>query len=265
MNALKECLYKLNQNVNNDIILTRSLFLRSLAFIYLFAFLSIYFQIQGLFGDEGILPAKNLLHVITEKNKGNVSFLGLPTLLWFSDYIGGFVSLLPFMSYFSNIENTMFVLCLIGIAVATSIVVNMRIMYNMYGYFIMWIIYLNFYIIGQSFFSYQWDLLLCETGFLAFLFAPTHKDNLIKITIVDDIIYNLLKFLEFRFVFAFGVIAFTSTDHYWQNFSVLSAFFQSQPIPNLQSYLAHNFINEHFKRMIVAFLLFIEVSYYLTK
>jgi len=260
MNSLKECLYKLNQNINNDIVLTRSVFLRFLALIYLFAFLSLYFQIQGLFGDEGLLQAKNLLQFFSQKHKENASFFSLPTLLWFSDYIGGLIKFLPFMSHFSNVENTLFILCLIGIFTSTSIFLNYKLMYNMYGFFILWITYLNFYVIGQSFFSYQWDLLLIETGFLAFLFAPTKKDNLIKITIIDDIIFHLLKFLLFRFVFAFGVVAFTSTDSYWQNFSFLSVFFQSQPLPNFQSWLLHNIISDGFKRMFVAFVLFIEVG-----
>ena len=261
MKSLKDCLYKLNQNTNNEIILTRSIFLRLLSVIYLFAFLSIYFQIQGLFGDEGIFPAKNLLQIFVDKNKdkANISFFTLPTLLWYSDYIASVIAVFPYFGYFSNVENTMYILCIIGIFAATSILLNYRILFNMYGFFIMWIIYLNFYLVGQSFFSYQWDLLLLETGFLAFLFAPTTKETLIKISVIDDIIYHLLKFLLFRFVFAFGIIAYTSTDPFWQNFNVLTVFFQSQPLPNFQSWVFHNLINDGVKRMLLAFMLFIEV------
>ena len=55
--------------VPKDIMITRNLFLRGLALIYLIANLSLYFQIQGLFGDEGIHPAKNFMSKLKETFK----------------------------------------------------------------------------------------------------------------------------------------------------------------------------------------------------
>ena len=48
--------------VSNRIVLTRSIFLRFLSFIYLIAFVGIYGQIQGLWGDEGLLPLNLFLN-----------------------------------------------------------------------------------------------------------------------------------------------------------------------------------------------------------
>jgi len=41
--------------------LTRFVFLRFLGFVYLFAFLSLVFQVIPLIGDNGLLPADNYL------------------------------------------------------------------------------------------------------------------------------------------------------------------------------------------------------------
>jgi hypothetical protein len=89
----------LNLNcVNKNIILTRSIFLRSIALIYLFAFLSLYSQIQGLWGDEGILPAGILLTKIQEVYKEKAVFINFPTLLWYNETVNRFfINLISFL------------------------------------------------------------------------------------------------------------------------------------------------------------------------
>jgi hypothetical protein len=46
---------------------TRNLFLKSISLLYLISFISLYFQIQGLWGNEGILPAKDISEKIKYK------------------------------------------------------------------------------------------------------------------------------------------------------------------------------------------------------
>lgn len=81
---------------------TRNLFLRGICVIYLFAFLSFYVQIPGLYGDNGILPARTQLDLkmrtpLLQKLKQK------PTLLWFAPYLG------------LNVEYMLDVLSLFGI------------------------------------------------------------------------------------------------------------------------------------------------------
>ena len=45
----------------NDIVLVRNIIIRGLSFVYLCSFVSLYSQIQGLWGDEGIYPVKNFI------------------------------------------------------------------------------------------------------------------------------------------------------------------------------------------------------------
>ena len=47
-----------------DRLLPRWLFLRALGLIYFSAFYSLVFQIRGLIGPDGILPARDYLHAV---------------------------------------------------------------------------------------------------------------------------------------------------------------------------------------------------------
>src|SRR3989449_6796694 len=61
--------------------LTRWVFLRALGVIYLIAFLSLWPQLRGLIGPQGILPAQDLL-AAARRQLGGERFHLLPTLFW---------------------------------------------------------------------------------------------------------------------------------------------------------------------------------------
>src|SRR5271167_71374 len=64
-------------------LIPRWLFLRALGGIYFSAFFSLIFQIRGLIGPEGILPANDYLQAVAH-SLGHARFWYAPTLLWFS-------------------------------------------------------------------------------------------------------------------------------------------------------------------------------------
>lgn len=68
--------------------LVRWIFLRALGVIYLIAFLSLWTQIGGLIGSNGILPAKQFISGAAEQmnlhGAGVERFWMLPTLFWFN-------------------------------------------------------------------------------------------------------------------------------------------------------------------------------------
>src|ERR1700681_1135433 len=64
-------------------LVSRWLFLRALGVIYFSAFFSLLFQIRGLLGPTGILPAAEYLRAVTN-SIGFARFWFAPTLLWFS-------------------------------------------------------------------------------------------------------------------------------------------------------------------------------------
>jgi hypothetical protein len=64
-----------------DRLLSRWIFLRALGLIYLSAFFSLIFQIRGLIGPEGILPASEYLRAVAQ-SAGPGRFWYAPTALW---------------------------------------------------------------------------------------------------------------------------------------------------------------------------------------
>src|ERR1700740_1674902 len=66
-----------------DRLLPRWIFLRALGLIYFSAFFSLIFQIKGLIGPDGILPAGEYLPAIAT-SFSRAPYWYAPTLLWFS-------------------------------------------------------------------------------------------------------------------------------------------------------------------------------------
>ncbi|MFO1500937.1 MAG: DUF393 domain-containing protein, partial [Verrucomicrobiota bacterium] len=68
--------------------LTRNLFLRGLGTIYLIAFLSLWYQVDGLIGRNGILPAAEYVDAARQyfdgQQVGWARYLALPTWCWLS-------------------------------------------------------------------------------------------------------------------------------------------------------------------------------------
>src|ERR1043166_1440334 len=62
----------------------RWIFLRALGAIYLSAFYSLLFQIRGMLGPEGLLPAGSYLQELRKVMPGLAHYWYAPTLLWFA-------------------------------------------------------------------------------------------------------------------------------------------------------------------------------------
>src|SRR6185436_13820117 len=62
--------------------LTRALFLRLLAVVYLIAFISLFVQIDGLIGSNGILPVKPFVDAVTSALGPQRRWSVLPTLVY---------------------------------------------------------------------------------------------------------------------------------------------------------------------------------------
>ena len=136
--------------------LVRWLFLRALALVYLFAFISLWTQITGLIGHHGILPADQLMSSIKQQcdqhGIGDKRYYLLPTLCWF-DASDGFLN----------------GLCATGTALALLLFAGLA---PVPCLILLWLLYLSLVIVGQGFLGFQWDCLLLEAGFLAIFLAP---------------------------------------------------------------------------------------------
>src|SRR4030095_12865051 len=129
----------------------RRWFLRMLGLAYLTAFVSLWVQIDGLVGTNGMSPVSQFLPAARHQLGTDVYFL-LPTLCWLD-------SSNAFLHFLCGGGVVLSLLLILGLAPALSLVA-------------LFIFYLSLTIAGQVFFNFQWDVLLLETGFLSIFLAP---------------------------------------------------------------------------------------------
>jgi len=245
----------------------RRWFLRALGTIYLIAFVSLWVQVNGLVGSDGMSPANQFLPAVRAQI-GPDAYALLPTLCWFGQSDA--------FLYFLCGSGVLFSLLLIfGIAPAISLVA-------------LFVLYLSLTIAGQIFFNFQWDVLLLEAGFLSIFFAPWRLwPRRFSVEAVVPAANNfhpagdmpatalatpsrqqeppvsraglfLLKFLLFKLMLMSGVVKLTSGDPSWWNLTALDYHYWSQPLPTVFGWLADK-SPEWFKHFSVAFCLAIEI------
>ncbi len=129
----------------------RRWFFRALGLVYLIAFVSLWIQLDGLIGEKGILPVGEFLPAARAELGPQAPVL-LPTLCWLNTSNA-------FLHFLCGVGAISSLLLIIGIAPVVMLAA-------------LFIFYLSLTIAGQAFLSFQWDILLLETGFFAIFFAP---------------------------------------------------------------------------------------------
>jgi predicted DCC family thiol-disulfide oxidoreductase YuxK len=201
--------------------LTRFVFLRLLAFSYLAAFLSLGSQVHGLVGERGLLPAGELLRAVHEA-RGGLAYWLLPTLGW----LGAGDTALGVLCYGGAVAA---LLALLGFAQGPLLAVC-------------WAFYLSLVHLGQDFLSFQWDILLVETGFIALMLAPWAQ---LRPRLPRDepkpptAAIWLLRLLLFKLMFSSGLTKLTWGDPTWRDWSALTYHYWTQPIPTPLAWYAN--------------------------
>src|SRR6516225_9505120 len=215
-------------------------FLRALGAIYLIAFVSLWVQVDGLVGSNGVSPVNQFLLAIRAQ-VGPDAYGLLPTLCWFN-------SSDAFLHFLCGSGVLWSLLLIVGIAPAVSLVA-------------LFILYLSLTIAGQAFFSFQWDVLLLETGFLSIFLAPWRlwpRSPAPAAASVSRVGLFLLKLLLFKLMLMSGVVKLTSGDDSWWNLTALDYHYWSQPLPTVFGWWADK-SSEWFKHFSVAFCLVVEI------
>ena len=187
---------------------TSWLFLRLLALIYLGAFISFGVQADGLIGSDGILPLKYYLEAIT-KQVGNDAWHLAPNLFWFN-------------SGDTAIRAAWIAGCACAVMLLSGLLPRIALA-------CLFVLYLSVFYAGQTFMSFQWDLLLLEAGFLA-IFLPGGS----------RIVPWLYRWLTFRFMFMGGMVKLLGRDPTWDNLTALTYHFETQPLPTPAAWYAHH-------------------------
>ena len=199
--------------------LVRALFLRLLAVVYLIAFSSLWVQIHGLVGSRGILPVREYLERAGSL-LGDAAWLRVPTLCWLGSG-----------------DAALDVQCGLGVALALTLLAGAAPAVCAAG---LWALYLSLFTAGQIFLSFQWDLLLLETGFLAILWSPAAWRPQWVWTAPSRAVLWLLRWLQFRLMFSSGFVKLASGDASWRDLRALDFHYETQPLPSWTSWYAHN-------------------------
>jgi len=216
----------------------RRFFLGFLGVIYLAAFLSLWPQVLGLVGSNGILPAQKFLEAVHEK-LGVASYLYFPGVFW----AGASDLLLRFW-------------CVAGIALSVLLIMGLA---PAPVLALLWAVYLSFFSIGRDFLSFQWDVLLLETGFLAIFFAPLgFRRKSLEEAQPSAALLWLLRWLLFRLMFSSGAMKWISGDGTWRSFTALNYYYETQPLPPWTAWHMHH-LSQWFQKASVAGMFFIEL------
>jgi len=196
-------------------LLARWIFVRALALIYFSAFYSLIFQIKGLIGPQGILPAESYLRAMTEYYGTGFSwgsYWHAPSLFWFSSSAG-----------------TLMLVTWVGIVASLLAFANV---WPRLSLLVCFACFLSFVSAAGDFSSYQSDGMLLEAGFLSLFFAPPgiwpgvaahHPPSWASLW--------LLRWEWFRIYFESGLVKELSGDPQWRNFTAMDEYYQNSPLP----------------------------------
>jgi lipase maturation factor 1 len=191
-------------------------FRRALGLTYLFAFWSMALQIDGLVGQDGILPAAGFLDEIGAS--ADASGIGMdryrlvPTLVWLAPG-----------------DRILHLLTLGGMVLSLALILGVA---SAGVLPLLWLAYLSLSSVAGEWMSYQWDALLLETGFLACFMAPWRwRDRLRDTADPAPAIRWMMWWLLFRLMFGSGLVKLASGDPTWRDLTALSVHFETQPLP----------------------------------
>ena len=199
----------------------RWLFLRALGVIYFSAFYSLLFQIRGMLGPQGLLPAGAYLEEVA-KAMGRARFWYAPTLLWFASG-----------------DPALMVLCWVGLIASLLLLINLRPRAMLA---ICFVCFLSFIAAAQDFSGYQSDGMLLCAGFISYFLAPRGwrpgwgaQDPPARAPLF------LLRLLWFTIYFESGVAKYFGGDPTWRDLSAMNEYYQNGPLPTWIGWYAQQF------------------------
>jgi len=181
----------------------RLLVQRGLALVYLIAFTVARNQYRGLLGSRGLTPIARFVE--------QVPFRRAPSLFqWRSS------------------DRAFLTASWTGIAISAALLLGLfdrgPIPLTMAAWALLWVLYLSIVNVGQRWYSFGWESLLCEAGFLAIFLGPTDVEAPAAILI-------LFWWLLFRVELGAGLIKLRG-DPCWRDLTCLQYHHETQPMPN---------------------------------
>ncbi|MFJ3655983.1 lipase maturation factor family protein [Streptomyces nigra] len=215
---------------------SRLVFQRTLAGVYLVAFLTAALQFRALLGERGLLPVPRFV--------ARVPFRAAPSLfqLHYSD------------RFFAGCAWA-------GCAVSAALLAGVDSLVPLWAALLLWLVpwllYLSIVNVGQTWYSFGWESLLLEVGFAAVWLG---NDEVAPPVVV----LFLLRWILFRVEFGAGLIKMRG-DECWRKLTCLDHHHETQPMPGPLSWFFHHLPKplhrvevaaNHVTQLVVPFLLF---------
>ncbi|MGW2868449.1 lipase maturation factor family protein [Kitasatospora sp. NPDC001225] len=194
-----------------DYWLSRLLVQRLLAALYLIGFLAAAAQFRALIGADGMLPVPRFT--------ARVPFRRSPGLfhLHYSD------------RFFAAVAWS-------GAALAAAVVGGLADAVPLWAsvllWAVLWVLYLSIVNVGQTWYSFGWESLLLEAGFLAAFLGNAD-------TAPPTLVLWLMRWLVFRVEFGAGLIKLRG-DSCWRDLTCLRFHHETQPMPGPLSWFFHH-------------------------
>ncbi len=182
--------------------LGRLLLERGIAFICFIAFLNAWNEFIPLLGQHGLLPVRNFIQ--------QVPFRSAPSFFyWFPQdrafAVGAALGML------------LSLLVVTGIASRST-------WSAMLTWFAIYVIYLSFVNVGQTFYAFGWESILLEACFFAMFLGSSR-------VLPQGISLWMFRWLVFRIMFGAGLIKLRG-DSCWRDLTCLDYHYETQPMPN---------------------------------
>ncbi|UQA91730.1 lipase maturation factor family protein [Streptomyces halobius] len=191
--------------------LGRLVFQRMLAVLYLIAFIAALRQFRALIGARGMLPVPAFV--------AQVPFRASPSV---------------FHWHYSDRFFATWSWCgvLLAAAVAAGAADAVPLWASTVMWAALWVLYLSIVNVGQTWYSFGWESLLLESGFLAVFLGNAE-------TAPPVLVMWLLRWVLFRVEFGAGLIKIRG-DSCWRDLTCLHYHHETQPMPGPLSWFFHH-------------------------
>jgi lipase maturation factor len=195
----------------SDYHLARLAIERGLGILYFVAFLVGLRQFPALCGERGLDPAP--------RRVAETTFWQAPSLF----HLGYSDRRLRAVAWMGMIAALLIV---IGLPQRAPLPITMLV------WFVLWALYLSIINIGGTFYSFGWETLLCEAGFLAIFLGDA------RVAPPWPVLLGF-RWLAFRIEFGAGLIKLRG-DECWRKLTCMEWHHETQPMPNPLSWLFHH-------------------------
>ncbi|MDQ3876801.1 MAG: lipase maturation factor family protein, partial [Actinomycetota bacterium] len=216
--------------------LSRFLLERSIAAVYLIAFVVALNQFPALLGERGLLPVPRFLRAVPWQRA-------------------------PSIFYMHYSDRFLRAVACTGAVVAAALVAGIPqsgpAWVTLLGWGVLWCLYLSIVNVGQTFYGFGWESLLLEAGALAIFLGPSRLAP-------PAVILWLFRWLLFRLEFGAGLIKLRG-DRCWRDLTCLYYHHETQPMPNPMSWYFHRLpkaahrievLGNHVAQLLIPVLLF---------